>query len=125
MAEIPYRDGEQQPGMKEYTETGNLVTDYPEIVFEKPVRTGSPNRFAIKIRLSDNSKEVLFQQRIISTAGDTMIATVPNTNGIGEITFFVERGGSTQADINIVAKSKTRLRNNYITDSIYHVKIAN
>lgn len=125
MAEIPYRDGEQQPGMKEYTETGNLVTDYPEIVFEKPERMGSPNRFAIKIHLSDNSEGVLFQQRIISNTGDTMMAIVPTTNGIGEITFFVEKGGSTQANISIVAKSKTRLRNNYVTDSTYHVKIVN
>jgi hypothetical protein len=125
MAEIPYRDGEQQPGMKEYTETGNLVTSYPEIVFEKPEKTGSPNRFAMKIHLSNNSKEVAMHQRIISNAGDTLMAAVPITDGIGEITFFVEKGGSTDADITIVAKTKTRLRNNYVTDSTYHVRIVN
>jgi len=125
MAEIPYSYGEQQPGMKEYTEKGNLVTDYPEIVFEKPVRTASPNRFVMKIHLSNNSEEVLFQQRIISSTGDTMMASVPTLNGNGEFTFFVEKGRIMEKDIDIVAKTKTRLSNNYITEGTYQVKITN
>jgi len=125
MAEIPFSNGEQQVGMKEYTESGTLITNYPEIVFEKPQRTSSPNRVVLKIHLSNNSNEVTFHQRIIASAGDTLLAAVPTKDGVGEFTFFIAKGTSTEADITIIAKTKTRLRNNYILEGVYHVKIDN
>lgn len=125
MAEIPFVNGEQQPGMKEYSETGKLITDYPEIVFEKPQKTAFPNRMILKIHLSNNSKEVTYHQRIISSEGDTLMAAVPTTDGVGEFTFFISKGESIETDITIIAKTKTRLRNNYIIEGDYHVKIQN
>lgn len=125
MAEVPFIKGEQQPGMKEYSETGKLITDYPEIVFEKPQKTASPNRMILKIHLSNNSKEVTFHQRIISSTDDTLMAEVPTKDGIGEFTFFISKGELVETDLTIVAKTKTRLRNNYIIEGVYHVKIQN
>jgi hypothetical protein len=125
LAEVPYINGHQQPGMKEYKETGELITDYPEIVFEKPVRSDVPGRFMLKMHMSDNSNEVVFEQKVISSNGDTTMAKVPTYEGIGEIPFYVDRGKTVIAQIYIQAKTRTRLKNIYITENQYLVKIKN
>ena len=125
LAEVPFRNGHQLPGMKEYTETGELITDYPEIVFETPVRSSVPDRFVLRMHMSNNSKEVAFKQMVISANGDTIMADVPAQEGIGEIPFFVEKGKSVVAQVHIQAKTRTRLKNIYITERQYFVRIKN
>jgi hypothetical protein len=125
LAEVPYHKGKQQIGMKEYTETGELITDYPEIVFEKPLKTSPSGQFILKMHLSDNSEEVVFEQVVTNTSGDTLMADVPVREGIGEIPFFVEKGKSVAAQIQIRAKTRTQLKNIYITERQYYVRIKN
>ena len=125
MSEAKYINGEQQPGLEEYTETGKLITGYPEIVFEKPVKESTGNRFTLKMHMSNNTKEVAFKQLVISKDGDTITAPVPTRDGIGEIPFFVNKGGSTSAVIHISAVTKTKLNNRYVTSSDYKVNIHN
>lgn len=125
LAEVPFHNGRQLPGMKEYTETGELITDYPQIIFENPVRTSVPGRFILKMYMSDHSKEVAFEQVVISATGDTILATVPTQDGIGEIPFFAERGKTVVAQVTIKAKTRTRLKNIYITEGQYMVKVRN
>lgn len=125
MSEVTYKNGEQLADLKEYTEQGKLITKYHEIVFEKPVKESSGNRFTLKIHLSNNEKEVAFHQLVISNDGDTITAPVPTINGVGEIPFFVTKGGSTSAVIHITATTKTKLNNRYITTGEYTVRIDN
>ncbi len=125
MSESPYKNGEQQPGLKEYTEDGKLLLKYPEIVFVKPVREGNGTRFMLRMHLSNNASEVVFRQLVISNDGDTISAPVPTRDGVGEIPFFVAKGGSTSADIHVKAITKTKLNNRYITSGDYKVKIDN
>jgi hypothetical protein len=125
LAEVPFHKGQQLTGMKEYTETGDLITDYPEIVFDKPVKATSSGQFILKMRLSDNSKEVVFEQVVVSATGDTVLAAVDTREGIGEIPFFVDKGKSVAAQIQIKAKTRTRLKNIFITERQYYVKIKN
>lgn len=125
LAEVRYINGHQQPGMKEYTESGALVTDYPVIVFEKPVKSDIPGRFILKMHMSDNSKEVAFEQKVISSNGDTTMAKVPTREGIGEVPFFVDKGKTVMAQICVQAKVRTRLKNIYLTENQFLVKITN
>lgn len=125
LAEVRYINGHQQPGMKEYTESGALVTDYPVIIFEKPVRSDVPGRFILKMHMSDNSREVAFEQKVFSSSGDTTLAKVPTTDGVGEIPFYVEKGKTVMAQIYVQAKVRTRLKNIYLTENQYLVKIKN
>jgi len=125
LAEVPYINGRQQPGMKEFKETGELITDYPEIVFEKPLKSDVPGRFMLKMHMSDNSREVAFEQKVINSNGDTIMAKVPTSEGIGEIPFYVDKGKTVVAQIYIQAKTRTRLKNIYITENQYLVKIKN
>jgi antitoxin component YwqK of YwqJK toxin-antitoxin module len=125
LAEVPFINDEQQTGIREYTETGALITNYPEIVFEKPVKTSPSGQFILRMHLSDNSREVIFEQMAINAAGDTVIAKVATTEGIGEIPFFVEKGKSVAAQVQIRARTRTRLKNIYIAERQYYVKISN
>jgi len=125
LAEVPYIHGHQQPGMKEYTESGNLITEYPGIIFEKPARSDVPGRFILKMHMSDDSREVVFEQKIINSAGDTTLAKVPAVDGIGELPFYVDKSKTVIVQIYIQAKTRTRLKNIYITERQYLVKITN
>jgi hypothetical protein len=125
LAEVPFYNDEQQPGIREYTETGELIKDYPEIVFEKPVKTSPSGQFMLRMHLSDNSREVVFEQMTINAAGDTVIAKVNTNEGIGEIPFLVEKGKSVAAQVQIRARTRTKLKNIYITERQYYVKIIN
>jgi hypothetical protein len=125
MAEAKYVNGHLQPGMKEYTESGELITDYPVIVFDKPLKSDVPGRYILKMHMSDNSKEVVFEQKVISSAGDTTLAKVPTTDGVGEIPFFVDKGKTVVAQIYVQAKVRTRLKNVYLTENQYLMKITN
>jgi len=124
MAEIPYHNGIQIPGMKEFKENGNLITDYPEIIFIKPEKVGS-DRYFLRMHMSNNTKKVKFQQILVDSSGDTVLSLVPTQDGIGEIPFFVSRGGSTQSTIKIYAEIQTPLRNKYMTEGEYFVNITN
>jgi hypothetical protein len=125
LAEIPFRNGKQLNGMKEFTETGELITGYPEIVFDKPVRTSVSGQFILKMHLSDNSKEVVFEQVLVSATGDTILADIFTLDGVGEIPFIVNKDQSVAAQVQIKAKTRTRLKNIYITERQYYVKINN
>jgi antitoxin component YwqK of YwqJK toxin-antitoxin module len=125
LAEVPFFNDEQQTGIKEYTETGELITDYPEIIFEKPVKTSSSGQFILRMHLSDNSKEAVFEQMMINGTGDTVMAKVATKEGIGEIPFFAEKGTTVAAQIQVRAKTRTRLKNIYIAERQYYVKIKN
>ena len=125
LAEVPFIHGHQQPGMKEYTEAGNLIMEYPVIIFEKPVRSDVPGRYRLKMHMSDDSREVVFEQKIISSAGDTTLAKVPTMDGIGEIPFYVDKGKTVIVQLYVQAKIRTHLKNIYITENQYLVKIKN
>jgi hypothetical protein len=125
LAEVPFLKDNQQKGMKEYTETGELITGYPEIVFEKPVQTSPSGQFLLRLHLSDNSKEVAFEQMMVNASGDTVIADVPAREGIGELPFMVGKGQTAAIQVLIRAKIRTRLKNIYITDRQYYGKIRN
>jgi antitoxin component YwqK of YwqJK toxin-antitoxin module len=125
LAEVPFYRGEQKVGMKEYTEAGELITDYPQIEFEKPVKTSRSGQFLLRMHMSDNSKEVVFEQVITNVPGDTVIAKVNTIDGTGEIPFFVEKGQSVAAQVQLRARIRTRLKNIYIAERQYYVKIKN
>ncbi len=125
LAEIPFRNGKQLNGMKEFTETGELISGYPEIVFDKPVRTSVSGQFILKMHLTDNSKEVVFEQVLVSATGDTILGDISTLDGIGEIPFIVNKGQSVAAQVQIKAKTRTPLKNIYITERQYYVKIKN
>jgi hypothetical protein len=124
MSEVPYFEGEQIPGMKEYKENGELITDYPEIVFLEPEKT-SPDRYFLRFHMSNKSRNVRFQQSIISNDGDTLMADVPTRDGVGEIPFFVSKGGSVRTTVTVYAAVNTPLRNVYHTAGTCRVNIVN
>jgi len=61
----------------------------------------------------------------INTADDTVIAKVSTIEGIGKIPFFVEKGKSVAAQVQIRARTRTQLKNIYITERQYYVRIKN
>jgi hypothetical protein len=60
MAELEYKDGEPQPGLKEYKRDGKKLTKYPHIVFKTQDKTAFDGIYIVKALLSGGERKVKF-----------------------------------------------------------------
>lgn len=115
-AKIGYEKGFRTQFFEEYTNTGKLVTGYPEIVVSVRDDYNSRGRYTINLEMSDTSKRVRFYRGEF-TGGrfDTTRCTPINTvNGIG--TLALRKTGSPKAGyVGVIGSVLTQHSNRYLT----------
>ncbi|MEE4197181.1 MAG: hypothetical protein V2I54_06025 [Bacteroidales bacterium] len=119
MAEVPYQMGIPQPGLKEYNKNGELLTNYPELVFSARDLIAEENLYILQCRLSNRSPRVKFYQKVKGTDGKERLVELPAKNGVVSLEFHVPARIRDTKTITIYARMKSTLGNPYITKSSY------
>jgi hypothetical protein len=126
MAEVPYRNGEICMGLKEYLTDGSLKKNYPTIVVTPIDNILKEDRYTLRLTMSDKSKNVVFYQGNLSDNclmdGLERVYETP-VKGVSEIIYYLMPGQFLMEQINIIAKVKTPLGNEYVTQRKYNVAI--
>ncbi|HYG19773.1 MAG TPA: hypothetical protein VD816_12635 [Ohtaekwangia sp.] len=129
MAEIPYFEGNLCKGLKEYTVNGELKKRYPEIVVTPIDRILKDGTYTLEFRMSDDSKDgVEFYEGKLTNGqyiGDDAGQIWDTQNGVGRLTYRLQRGIFVMEEISIIAKVKTVQSNYYITETNYHLAAEN
>lgn len=126
MAEIPYEKGRIMPGLKEYMKSGKLKKKHPRLIIEPIDRMAFENKYALRLSLSNNAKKVkYFQVMKFNNSNRTHLKELDSENGIGEIIYFVSKGGFVMEQVHIRAEFKTSLGNTYVLEKKYNVAVDN
>ncbi|MFW5707128.1 MAG: toxin-antitoxin system YwqK family antitoxin [Bacteroidota bacterium] len=126
MAEIPFKDNKQVPGLKEYSKKGKLLTKDDRIVFRLADKTAFENKFELHMQMSDKSRHTRFSREMIDDQGDLIfIIDLETEGGKAMQEFYVRPGQSLMEKIHIVATRKTRLGNTEIFKGQYNLAIEN
>ncbi|MDY6801263.1 MAG: hypothetical protein SVU94_08575 [Bacteroidota bacterium] len=119
MAEIPYKNNEPQIGLKEYNKNGKLLTNYPHIVFNTNDLIREQNLFIFTCQLSNQSKKVMFYQKLKGTDGKERLFEIPTKNGIGKLEFNIPSRVKDTKTITIYAHMKSSMGNPCIIKDSY------
>ena len=124
---MPYKEGEEGSGLKEYTRSGGLKTMDARILVKEINEIALGNKLSLQVSLSDGSKNVEFFKGTLSEGKywNDQLAPVQTENGQGIIVFYLPRGSFIMESLQIVARKKTRLDNNYIIHREYHLAAEN
>ena len=128
MAEIPYFEGHQCVGLKEYTSDGKVKVRYPTIVVTPINNLKAAEEYILEISMSDDSKGVeyytgdLVDGKYIKEEMNTIFDT---KNGVARLRFAIPKGDRRDEQLNIIAKVKTAQSNYYITQTSYHLSARN
>jgi hypothetical protein len=121
MAEFEYDHGIIQPGLKEYTREGTLVTTYPEILFQEENHLTTHNRIdlimscskrgtGVKYYLFESPEELSDRIYLISEGGSASME------------FYVKPGETMDKIIRVAAEIPTELGNIYVRKLTYHLQ---
>lgn len=127
-AEAPYHDGEPCMGLKEFLIDGSVKTKYPTIVVTPVDNILKEDRYILRLKMSDNSRNVTFYTgKLENNCLGSNLEQVYQTpaKGVSEIVFYVPHGMFLMEEINIVAKVKTVQGNYYVTQRKHNVAIEN
>jgi|GEM_PF-3852707 len=124
MSVITYKD--EHPvyeSLKEYTNEGKLITDYPEIIVECTDYSDFNNKVILKFHLSNNAKDVNFFIKKKVKNDKEIQLPVRSINGKGYMDFYVPPNTILMKKLKIVAKTKTDKQNPFKTETIYNLAI--
>jgi hypothetical protein len=126
MAEIPFKNNEQVPGLKEFSKDGRLLTKNDRIVFRLVDKTAFENKFELHMEMSDKSRHTRFSREVINEYGDLIFTIDLITEGGKAMQeFYVPPGHSLMERVHIVGKRKTRLGNTEIFKGQYNLAVEN
>lgn len=125
MAEIPFENDEQVPGLKEYSREGKLLTKEPRVVFQLIDKTARENKFDLLMRLSDNSSHARFGLYYVIDGNFAGHNYIPTEKGIATYSFDLGPGESLVQTVQVRAERRTRLGNTEIFIGRYHLDIEN
>jgi hypothetical protein len=114
-AKLSYIKGFRAPSLEEYTNTGKLIRDYPEIVFSIADNYNSSGKVRINLGLSDNKRKVRFylgefSNGVFDTVKCRMIKPVN-----GKYFIDLRKTGTKQIDnIGVIASILTDFGNSYL-----------
>ena len=124
-SEIIYKYGAPQyDKLKEYTNQGYLVKDYPVIRFELTDHSSLNNEAVLKFYLSNRAKDVEYYQTITED-GESRTIHITAEEGVGERRFYILKNSFVMKKIKITAKTKTAYGNPYSTTAVYNLAIEN
>ena len=118
-AEIPYIKGEAQEGLIEYDRNGNLIKNYPKLVFRSENLIKTKSQYIIYFYLSDKSKNVKYYQEVKNDLGNLHLNHILSKNGQGKLELQVPRASNERHTITIIAKTESKLGNPLIIKSNY------
>ncbi len=126
MSVAVYKDGFAGTDLKEYLVNGKPKKKYPKIMIETVDNLTVDGSYKIKIYMSDHNKKVKFylghlkEGRFLHKDLKQQIA---DPKGVLTYTYFLMPGDFVMKELNIVAKTITRLNNVYVTTRKYQVGI--
>ncbi len=125
-AEIPFRNGYPVRGLKEYNVNGNPVNkNYPEIIFNPIDKLAFENEYILEFRLSDNRKNVKYFLVKETDADRKLRIELTSKDGKGKREFYVPPGQFVMEKITILAMTKTKMGNVYVTEKTHNLAIEN
>lgn len=124
-AEVHYKNGQPGTGLKEYTNEGKLITNYPEIIVQEVNQIATSDRFILKIYLSKRSADVQFYLDELDQGKylKKYMYEIPTNNGVATRVYDVPPGYVKFQKINIIARVKTDFGNTYVTQRPYNLAI--
>ncbi|UII28543.1 toxin-antitoxin system YwqK family antitoxin [Fulvivirga maritima] len=126
--EAPYYNGKPCAGLKEYLTSGKPKTKYPSIVVKEIDNLVKNGQYIIELSLSDKSKDVEFFVGEMDENGcipDDIRSLLEVRPGVGRMVVPVPPGMFVMERITLIAITKTRLRNVYITSKKYNLSAEN
>ena len=116
MSEVPYLYGWPGIGLKEYTVSGKLKTNYPELIVDRIYDPKDQSVSFLQVYFSDKNEddEFFLGQLINDRYLHRRLINIPTTEGVGKIDIKDLKPPDKGLKLNIVGKLKTRLRNPYI-----------
>lgn len=126
MSEMSFKNDKPLPGLKEYSEKGKQINKDVKIVFSLVDQTAFEDRFDLKIRLSDNSRNAKFFRVYPPENGkDELVVDINTKNGVAVIPFHVFPGKSYMEKLHIKAERLTRKGNNEAFKATYNLAVEN
>lgn len=125
MAEFSYESGDVMPGLKEYNEAGELITDYPEVTIREINRVSSENKIILEISTTDKNSNTKFYQTGKNDMGWETRNYLDAKNGVCRMEFHVNPGNSFNKTVEIYAEIPTSLGNVYVTSKSYTINARN
>ena len=120
MAEFVYDHGIVQPGLKEYTREGTLVTTYPEIIFNEENHLATHNRIDLIMSCSKKGIGVKYYLLESSEKLSDRIYLI-SERGSASMEFYVKPGETIDKIIRVAAEIPTELGNVYVRTLSYHL----
>ncbi len=125
MAETPYKNGRIQEGLIEYQKTGKIKMKYPEIIFEEIDNTAFERKYIVKVKLSNDSKNVKFYRIYFDESGNEVSEKRLSENkSFIDVNYYLSRGEVIVDRLKIRAEFKTFLDNTYVIYKEKQIKIS-
>ena len=125
-SEANYYKGQACGGIKEYLLDGKTKKNYPKIVVEEVDRLLKDNKYILRLRMSDNNKNVSFYQgKLEGNCMTESLRPIPasSVRGVSELSFYLPPGMFVMEEISIVAKVKTPQGNFFVTQKSHNLAI--
>jgi antitoxin component YwqK of YwqJK toxin-antitoxin module len=129
ISEARYENDEPCNGLREYLLNGNLKKKYPIIQITPINRLREEGFYILALKLTERNNSVHYYKGKLSPSGclhqDLDHIYFNEAKKQGEIKYYLPPGGFLMEEINIIAKVKTSLGNEYITQRSYNLAIDN
>lgn len=128
MAEIPYNKGTVCAGLKEYLINGEPRKRYPVIEIQEIDQLVIKNKFTVRLKMSDGSKNVKFYDGSLTADGcisNDLLWLSSNTPGMLDLVYDVPPGMFMMKELTFTAQVKTKLGNPFITQKRYNLALDN
>jgi len=125
--EMPYKNGDPGTGLKEYSKTGKLITNYPVIVIKEVNHLAMNNMYILKLSLSNQSGKVQFYRGELEEGKylTRKVMSMISENGVAEYVVSVAPGAMAIEKLNFVASVKTPMGNPCILQKRFNLAVKN
>lgn len=125
MAEYYYDQDQIQPGLKEYTEQGALITGYPDVRIREINKLASANKLILEISTSNNDRNVRYYKLVKANDRQMEKSYLDSENGICQMEFYIYPGNVLNKTIEFYVEVPTSLGNKYIIKKNYNIDAMN
>ncbi|MBN2697551.1 MAG: hypothetical protein JXR52_01890 [Bacteroidales bacterium] len=125
MAEYTYEADQIMPGLKEYTEQGELITDYPEIRIREINRLRQENKIILEISASNKSSRTKYFQLVKINERQSERSYLDAKDGVCRMEFYVHPGNVLNRTVEFFAEIPTDLGNSLVVSKSYNINVMN
>lgn len=127
MSTATYKNGYPGKDLVEYLTDGRVKKKYPKLIIKEEDRLRINGTYKLRIYLSDHAKKVDYYigELTDGTYLSNKLQKQNTVNAKGELvlSFYLQPGNYVMKEINIIAKTATRLNNSFITSRRYRIAI--